>query len=83
MNTEARAPVNPEIPPDLPSALGSDDPAYRVFIDSLDYLSPADLARVEEAFVFSERCHRGQARISGEAYITHPLAVAGALADWK
>ena len=54
MNTEARAPVSPEISPDLPPALGPDDPAYRVFIDSLDYLSAADLARVEEAFVFSE-----------------------------
>ena len=47
MNTEARAPVSPEISPDLPPALGPDDPAYRVFIDSLDYLSAADLARVE------------------------------------
>jgi len=83
MNTEARAPVSPEISPDLPPALGPDDPAYRVFIDSLEYLSAADLARVEEAFVFSEQCHRGQTRISGEPYITHPLAVAGALADWK
>ncbi len=83
MNTEARAPLNPDIPPDLPPALLPDDPAYRVFIDSLDYLSAQDLARVEEAFVFSERCHRGQNRTSGEPYITHPLAVAGALAEWK
>lgn len=83
MNTEARAPVNTEPPSDLPPAIGPDDPAYRVFIDSLDYLPAPDLARVEEAFVFSEQCHRGQKRISGEAYITHPLAVAGALAEWK
>lgn len=83
MNTEARAPLNTEPPSDLPPAFGTDDPAYRVFIDSLDYLPPQDLVRVEEAFVFSEQCHRGQKRISGEAYITHPLAVAGALAEWK
>ena len=83
MNTEARAPVNGEPPSDLPPAMGPDDPAYRVFIDSLDYLPAPDLARVEEAFVFSEQCHRSQKRISGEAYITHPLAVAGALAEWK
>lgn len=83
MNTEARAPVNGEPPSDLPPAIGPDDPAYRVFIDSLDYLPAPDLARVEEAFVFSEQCHRSQKRNSGEAYITHPLAVAGALAEWK
>lgn len=83
MNTEARAPVNTEPPSDLLPAIGPDDPAYRVFIDSLDYLPAPDLARVEEAFSFSEQCHRGQKRISGEAYITHPLAVAGALAEWK
>jgi GTP pyrophosphokinase/guanosine-3',5'-bis(diphosphate) 3'-pyrophosphohydrolase len=84
MNTEARAPLDATTDPsELPPALGPDDPAYRVFIDSLDYLSAADLARVEEAFVFSERCHRGQRRNSGEPYITHPLAVAGALAEWK
>ena len=83
MNTEARAPVESSAPADLTPAIGPDDPAYRVFIDSLDYLPAADLARVEEAFLFSERCHRSQKRISGEAYITHPLAVAGALAEWK
>lgn len=83
MNTEARAPITDPDPSDLPPALGPDDPAYRVFIDSLDYLPATDLERVEEAFVFSERCHRGQKRISGEPYITHPLAVAGALAEWK
>ena len=83
MNTEARAPLNVDVSPDQLPAIGPDDPAYRVFIDSLDYLPAQDLARVEEAFVFSERCHRGQKRISGEPYITHPLAVAGALAEWK
>ena len=83
MSTEGRAPLDAETPSDLPPAIGPEDPAYQVFIDSLDYLSEADLARVKEAFVFSERCHRSQRRASGEPYITHPLAVAGALAEWK
>jgi GTP pyrophosphokinase/guanosine-3',5'-bis(diphosphate) 3'-pyrophosphohydrolase len=83
MTTEPRTPANAELPSDLPPAIGPDDPAYRVFIDSLDYLPAQDLARVEEAFAFSEHCHRTQKRASGEAYITHPLAVAGALAEWK
>ncbi|MFM8339730.1 MAG: RelA/SpoT family protein [Fluviibacter sp.] len=83
MNTEARAPLDIDAQSDQPPAIGPDDPAYRVFIDSLEYLPAQDLARVEDAFAFSERCHRGQKRISGEPYITHPLAVAGALAEWK
>lgn len=83
MNTEARAPLDVDAQSDQPPAIGPDDPAYRVFIDSLEYLPAQDLARVEDAFAFSERCHRGQKRISGEPYITHPLAVAGALAEWK
>lgn len=60
-----------------------DDPAYRVFIDSLDYLPEADVARIESAFAFSERAHANQKRLSGEPYITHPLAVAGAVVEWR
>jgi GTP pyrophosphokinase/guanosine-3',5'-bis(diphosphate) 3'-pyrophosphohydrolase len=60
-----------------------DDPAYRVFIDSLVYLPPEEIERVREAYLFSEEAHRGQMRLSGEPYITHPLAVAGAIAEWQ
>ncbi len=60
-----------------------DDPAYRVFIDSLVYLPPEEIAVVRAAYLFSEEAHRGQTRLSGEPYITHPLAVAGAIAEWQ
>ena len=60
-----------------------DDPAYQVFIDSLSYLPPEELQIVRDAYLFSEQAHRGQFRLSGEAYITHPLAVAGAIAEWQ
>ncbi|EXI89588.1 MAG: Bifunctional (p)ppGpp synthase/hydrolase SpoT [Candidatus Accumulibacter regalis] len=60
-----------------------DDPAYRVFLDSLNYLSPEEIDLVRKAYLFGEEAHRGQVRKSGEPYITHPLAVAGAIADWK
>ena len=40
-----------------------------------------DEAFIKKAFVFSEKAHSGQMRKSGEAYIFHPLAVAGILAD--
>ena len=36
---------------------------------------------VKRAYEFAERAHEGQVRRSGDPYITHPLAVAGILAD--
>ena len=47
------------------------------------YLPRPDIALVERAFEFSERAHRGQFRKSGEPYITHPLAVASILSQWR
>jgi GTP pyrophosphokinase len=40
-----------------------------------------DLSIIERAYVVAERAHEGQLRRSGEAYITHPVAVAQILAD--
>ncbi len=47
------------------------------------YSPQADIALLERAYAFAARVHRGQERISGEPYLSHPLAVAGALADLK
>ncbi len=47
------------------------------------YLPSAEIARIKEAFRFADAAHLGQFRQSGEPYITHPLAVAELLADWK
>ena len=41
----------------------------------------ADLALLERAYRVAEKAHVGQTRMSGEPYITHPLAVAQILAD--
>jgi len=46
------------------------------------YLKPTDVARIEDAYRFSEAAHAGQTRQSGEPYISHPLAVAEILAGW-
>jgi guanosine-3',5'-bis(diphosphate) 3'-pyrophosphohydrolase len=46
------------------------------------YLKPKDVARLVEAYRFSEAAHAGQTRQSGDPYISHPLAVAEILADW-
>ena len=47
------------------------------------YLKPEDLPLIRQAFDFSRDAHEGQIRKSGEPYITHPLAVAHILTDWK
>jgi GTP diphosphokinase / guanosine-3',5'-bis(diphosphate) 3'-diphosphatase len=41
----------------------------------------ADLAFLKAAFEFAEQAHHGQARVTGEPYIVHPLAAAQILAD--
>ena len=55
-------------------------------IDALDstlrsYLNPEQTSHVKRAYYFAEQAHFGQIRRSGEDYVTHPLAVAGILAD--
>ena len=48
-----------------------------------EYYPEADLDMVERAYVYSARVHEGQVRLSGEPYLSHPLEVAGILADMK
>jgi len=47
------------------------------------YLGTKEIDRVKRAYYFSEKCHLGQMRQSGDPYITHPLAVANILADMR
>ena len=55
----------------------------RQLIARLSYLPADQLDKVTAAYDFSAAAHTGQKRISGEAYITHPVAVASTLADLK
>ena len=48
-----------------------------------DYVPDADLDLIERAYIYSARVHEGQVRLSGEPYLSHPLEVAGILADMK
>jgi guanosine-3',5'-bis(diphosphate) 3'-pyrophosphohydrolase len=43
----------------------------------------ADVDIIDRAYIFSARVHDGQMRLSGEPYLSHPLEVAGILADMK
>jgi GTP diphosphokinase / guanosine-3',5'-bis(diphosphate) 3'-diphosphatase len=47
------------------------------------YLSKKDIAKIKEAYRFSDQAHLGQFRSSGEPYITHPIAVTEICAGWK
>ena len=47
------------------------------------YLSPEEQELIEKAYIFSASVHQGQVRLSGEPYLTHPVEVAGILADMK
>jgi len=49
--------------------------------ERVGYLPEAQIARVIRAYEVGAVAHEGQARKSGEPYITHPVAVAGILAE--
>jgi len=59
----------------------SDEAQKAVTIDMIlekvhSYQADADLEKIKKAYSFAEQAHRGQVRISGDAYIMHPLNVA-------
>jgi len=75
----------PSAPPKqvAPSAADAAAASFATLTHKLDYLEPADIKKVREAYRFADEAHLGQFRASGEPYITHPIAVAGLCADWK
>jgi len=75
----------PSTPPKqvAPSAADAAAASFATLTHKLDYLEPADIKKVREAYRFADEAHLGQFRASGEPYITHPIAVAGLCADWK
>ena len=78
--------ADPKSPRETSPAHVPDAPAlfhdFDTLRPALAYLAPDDVEIVSQAFEFSRRAHEGQYRRSGDPYISHPLAVAGILADW-
>lgn len=64
--------VAPEVPPFV-----------QQLEDKLGYLTPEARLRVRQAYFVGAAAHGPQTRKSGEPYITHPVAVAGLLADMR
>jgi RelA/SpoT family (p)ppGpp synthetase len=55
-------------------------PGLKELLARVSYLPPEQVKRIEEAADFGAEAHQGQKRLSGEPYITHPLAAAEILA---
>ena len=57
-------------------------PTIDALAERLDeYLEPAQVKAVRRAYYYAEQAHDGQMRKSGEAYVSHPLAVASILSS--
>lgn len=48
-----------------------------------EYLDDKQLEQVKKAFFYASNAHSGQYRSSGDPYVSHPIAVAKILADFK
>ncbi len=48
-----------------------------------EYLSDKQLEQVKKAYFYASNAHLGQFRSSGDPYVSHPIAVAKILADFK
>jgi GTP diphosphokinase / guanosine-3',5'-bis(diphosphate) 3'-diphosphatase len=66
-----------------PAASDAAAASFATLTHKLEYLDAADIKRVRDAYRFADEAHLGQFRVSGEPYITHPIAVAGLCAEWK
>jgi GTP pyrophosphokinase len=59
-------------------------PRFNEIAETVQQAFPnVDLKLLHKAYVYSAKAHQGQIRLSGEPYLTHPLAVAGILADMR
>ncbi len=47
------------------------------------YLEPAQVEEIHSAYLVGAKAHDGQIRVSGEPYISHPVAVARILAEMR
>ncbi len=66
-----------------PAAANAAAASFAALTAKLDYMNPADIESVRQAYRFADQAHLGQLRNSGEPYITHPIAVAQQCAEWK
>lgn len=68
----------------LPRSLSKRGNGLRRLVESLQAYMPAEqIELIVQAYEFGANAHDGQTRLSGEPYISHPVAVAQFLADMR
>ena len=67
----------------LPGANKRDHGVRRLVETLQSYLPEDQLKTITAAYEFGAKAHAGQSRKTGEAYITHPVAVAQELAEMR
>ena len=66
----------------LPGTSPKRDKGLTKLLETLESYMPAEqIEPVVKAYEFGAIAHKGQTRLSGEPYISHPVAVAQILAD--
>jgi RelA/SpoT family (p)ppGpp synthetase len=81
-------PRHPAAPPPVTAVEAACPESERVLIGDLcptleAYLEPQHVRAIYRAYLFGAQAHLGQTRRTGEAYISHPLAVAQILAQMR
>ena len=59
------------------------DPLAELNAHVKEYLTPEQINEIQRAYRFGAEAHTGQLRLSGEPYISHPLAAATILAEMR
>jgi guanosine-3',5'-bis(diphosphate) 3'-pyrophosphohydrolase len=54
-----------------------------LFKDAASYLKQKDVNLLRSAYEFSKIAHLGQFRMTGDPYISHPIAVSHKLVEWR
>ena len=71
-------------PTDVAAPTGQIEQFYSELAQKVRALRPnEDLSSLDKAYRIAVEAHKGQTRISGEPYVTHPLAVTNILADMQ
>ena len=88
MNVVLNMSLSNEIPPSSGAAAplskaAAAEASFVALTERLDYLDPASIEMVCQAYRYADKAHTGQLRSSGDLYITHPIAVAAQCVNWK